>query len=399
MTNNFRGVDDVKIFHTADWHLGKIVQGVSMVEDQAYILNKFLHEIEKEQPDVVIIAGDIYDRAIPPPEAIELFDRIIRKIVLDWQIPVLAIAGNHDSPTRLHFGTGIMRENGFYLVSQLNEELLPVILSDEHGDVHFHLIPYTDPSIVKKIFKDESIKSHEDAMKVMIERISKNMDSNARHVFVGHAFVTPYGEEEANTSDSEKPLSIGGAEFVNAHHFEVFDYTALGHLHQAHKVLIDKIRYAGSPLKYSISEEKHKKGFYIVNIDRNGEVLVEKRDLQSKRDMRTVEKTMDEILTLPINEDYVFVKLLDEQIILSPMEKVRAIFPNAMHVERSHDPFIQSIQGKQHHDKVKELSDLELFTAFYKEMTGKEVSEEMEMMFKEVLDELLKTENETIQIN
>ncbi len=388
----------MKIFHTADWHLGKIVQGVSMIEDQAHILDEFLQEIEGEKPDAIIIAGDIYDRAIPPPEAIQLFDRVIGKIVLDWQIPVLAIAGNHDSPTRLHFGTSIMRENGFYLVSQLDESLTPIVLSDDHGEIYFHLIPYTDPSIVRNIFKDDPIKSHEDAMKFIIDKISENMDVNVRHVFVGHAFVTPYGEEEANTSDSEKPLSIGGAEYVNAHHFEPFHYTALGHLHQAHQVLHDKIKYAGSPLKYSLSEENHKKGFYIVNLDEKGEVTVEKRNLQPIRDLRTVEKTMADILTLPMNDDYVFVKLLDEQIVLTPMEKVRSIFPNAMHVERSHDPFIQSMQttGQK---QVKELSDLQLFTAFYMEMTGKEVSEEMEEMFKEVLDELLKIENETVLVN
>ena len=160
------------------------------------------------------------------------------------------------------------------------------------------------------------------------------MDDKARHVFVGHAFVTPHGESEENTSDSERPIAIGGAEYVSAHLFERFHYTALGHLHQAHYVLNETIRYAGSPLKYSISEEHHNKGFFIVELDGEGNATVEKRELIPNRDMRTVEGTIEEIQQHPISEDYIFVKLLDETPVLFPMEKIRSVYPNAMHVER-----------------------------------------------------------------
>ena len=171
-------------------------------------------------------------------------------------------------------------------------------------------------------------------MKKIIDSIREKMISNARHVFVGHAFVTPQGESEDNTSDSERPLAIGGAEYVSAHLFEPFQYTALGHLHQAHYVLNETIRYAGSPLKYSISEEHHSKGFYIVELDGEGNAMVEKRELKPKHDMRTVEGKIEEILQHSVSEDYVFVKLLDETPVLFPMEKVRSVYPNAMHVER-----------------------------------------------------------------
>ena len=160
------------------------------------------------------------------------------------------------------------------------------------------------------------------------------MDKSARHVFVGHAFVTPYGEPKENTSDSERPLAIGGAEHVSAQHFSAFHYTALGHLHRAHKVLNENIRYAGSPLKYSISEETHEKGFYIVEIDEKGKVEVEKCLLTPRRDMDTVRGTLEEILQMEKRDDYVFVELLDETPVLSPMEKIRSVFPNAMYVKR-----------------------------------------------------------------
>lgn len=385
----------MKIFHTADWHLGKLVQGVYMTEDQKYILDQFISMIEDEKPDAIIIAGDLYDRAVPPTEAVQLLNDVLDYIILTLKIPVLAIAGNHDSPSRLNFASKILMENGLHIVGQLDKELKPVILTDSFGEVHFHLVPFCEPSIVRNIFEDETVSTYDDAMKKIVSEITSNMDTSARHVFVGHAFVTPYGEAQANTSDSERPLAIGGAEHVSAEHFAPFHYTALGHLHRAHKVLKDNIRYAGSPLKYSISEENHEKGFYIVDLSENGEVEIEKRILTPKRDMYTVKATIDEILQMEKCDDYVFVELLDETPVLSPMEKIRSIFPNAMYVKRQlggvNGPLFQSSAKKR-----TDLNDVELFKAFYKEVKGVEASAETETIFKEALEELLKAERETV---
>lgn len=384
----------MKIFHTADWHLGKLVQGVYMTEDQRYILEQFIEAVKAEQPDAVIIAGDLYDRAVPPTEAIHLLNEVLDTIVLELGIPVLAIAGNHDSPSRLDFGSKLMEKNGYHIVGQLTEELEPVILHDEHGEVHFHLVPYCDPSVVRTIFDDENVRTHNDAMGKIVEQITEKMDPTARHIFVGHAFVTPSGEKQDNTSDSERPLSIGGAEYVDAHHFEKFHYTALGHLHQAHYVGSETIRYAGSILKYSISEEHHNKGFTIVEMDEHGQVTLDKKSLQPRRDMRTVEASLEELLTQPVNGDYVFVHLTDETPILSPMEKVRSVYPNALHIERKN--YFMALGSDQDNQPVTrtKLSDLELFKAFYKEVKGTEVTEETETIFKEVLDDLLINESE-----
>ncbi|MFC4322866.1 exonuclease SbcCD subunit D [Litchfieldia salsa] len=383
----------MKFFHTADWHLGKLVQGIYMTEDQEYVLQQFINEVEKEKPDAVIIAGDLYDRAVPPTEAVHLLDKTLEKIVIDLNIPVLAVAGNHDSPGRLHFGSKIMKNNGYYVQGQVNKEVDPIILNDEHGEVHFHLIPYTDPSIIRHLFNDEEIRTHNDAMKKLTQNIVSNLNKTARHVLIGHAFVTPHGEEKENTSDSERPLAIGGAEHVNAGFFKDFHYTALGHLHQAHFVLNESIRYSGSPLKYSISEENHKKGFLIVELDSIGNVSVEKRILTPKRNLRTIEATIAELITHERNDDYVFVRLLDETPVLSPMEKIRSVYPNAMHVERK-IPVVQMNQsdsaGKVERHK---MDDLTLFKAFYEEVKGSEVSTETEEIFKEILQEFLIEEN------
>ncbi|TWT02358.1 exonuclease SbcCD subunit D [Planomicrobium sp. CPCC 101079] len=381
----------MKFFHTADWHLGKLIQGVYMTEEQRFVLNQLIAAIEEEQPDAVVIAGDLYDRAVPPTDAVNLLDEILAKIVLELNTPVLAVAGNHDSPGRLNFASRIMKMNGIHIAGHVHKEHEPVILKDEHGEVHFHLVPYTDPSLVKYAFDDPEIRSHNDAMKAITENIKQSLDPSARHVLVGHAFVTPHGEQEDNTSDSERPLAIGGAEHVSAHHFDGFHYTALGHLHKAHYVLNDTIRYAGSPLKYSISEEKHQKGFHVVELNASGEVTVEKRLFAPNRDMRTVEGTMEEILKHELNEDFVFVKLLDDAPILYPMEKVRSVYPNAMHVERKN---FSGTAGQSGTGARRKMDSLSLFKAFYEEVKGEAASKETEAIFKDVLEEFLSKESD-----
>lgn len=382
----------MKIFHTADWHLGKLVQGVYMTEDQRFILQAFIEDIKKESPDAVIIAGDLYDRAIPPTEAVGLLNEVLQEIVIDLQTPVIAIAGNHDSPSRLHFGSSFMKERGLYITGELSADLQPVVLKDEFGEVHFHLIPYADPSIVRSLFADDSISSHQQAMQKVIDHLRVSMDPNARHIFVGHAFVTPIGEKEENTSDAERPLSIGGAEYVSSNLFEPFHYTALGHLHRAHFVGNETIRYSGSPLKYSISEENHQKGYLIINLQKDGKADVEKRLLTPRHDVRTVEGTMEELLAHEPNEDYVFVKLLDTVPIIQPMEKIRSVYPNAMHIERK--LLTSSSEGLSAAvDIEKREDDREMFLSFYKELQGEEADVETVKLFEEVLWDVMNEED------
>lgn len=380
----------MKIFHTADWHLGKIVQGVHMTEDQRYVLEEFLNCVEKERPDAVIIAGDLYDRAIPPTEAVHLLNETLERLVLELDTPTLIIAGNHDSPGRLNFGSKIMESRGLHIIGEFDPDRPPLVLEDEYGEVHFHLIPFCDPSIVRHVFDDEAIRSYDDAFKKITNHIEESMDPSARHVFVGHAFVTPMGRAEENTSDSELPLSVGGAEHVSSEYFQAFTYTALGHLHQAHRVGSDVIRYAGSLLKYSISEEHHEKGFYLVEMGEE-DVRVEKKLLKPRRDMHTITASIDEIQGMEEKEDYIFVELTDRAPVLSPMEKVRAIFPNALHVRRKHLPITDEAKRRKRRAR-QEMSDLELFEAFYEEILGEKAEEDMLTLFKEIMDEHLADE-------
>lgn len=386
----------MKFIHTADWHLGKLVQGVYMTDDQRHVLQQLIAAVEEERPDAVIIAGDLYDRAVPPTEAVELLDETLERIVIELRTPVLAIAGNHDSPDRLDFATRIMEGQGLHLVGQLKRELKPVVLSDNFGEVHFHLVPYADPAQVRHVLEDESIRTHDDAALAIVRRIEADLDPEARHVFVGHGFVTPGGEARANTSESERPLSVGGAEHVRAEYYERFHYTALGHLHQAHHVLSERIRYAGSLLKYSISEEHHEKGYYMVELDGVGQVKVEKRLFAPRREMRRITASIEEIETHPVNEDYVWVTLTNEHPVLFPMEKVRTVYPNALHVERQVYIMPDTSRGTSQipvRDK-RQADPLELFEAFYQEVSGKELSEENKRLFADTYEQLLREEGE-----
>lgn len=387
----------MKIFHTADWHLGKLVQGVYMTDDQRYILQQFLQAIDEEKPDVVIIAGDLYDRALPPVEAVNLLDEMLAEIVLKRKVPVLSIAGNHDSPTRLQFGSKLMQESGLHIVGELSKSIEPIILNDEFGEVHFHLVPFVEPSTVKNLFEDDAVTTYDEAMKKVIQIIEEKMDKSKRHVFIGHAFVTPYGEKEHNTSDSERPLAIGGSECVSAEYFKPFHYTALGHLHKAHYVLNETIRYSGSPLKYSASEANHEKGFLIVDLQRDGQALITKRPFIPRRDLRIIEGTIQEILKHTISQDYVFVRLTDLTPVVGAMEQIRTVYPNAMHVERKTLPKLeQSLEGEV--IRREQMDELSLFKAFHQEILGEEPSEIAQQLFEEVLQEMLTEEREIKEV-
>ncbi|WP_372661971.1 exonuclease SbcCD subunit D [Cohnella sp.] len=384
----------MKFIHTADWHLGKLVQGVYMTEDQRFVLQQLVDVVERERPDAVVIAGDLYDRAVPPTEAVDLLDKLFAKIVIELNTPILAISGNHDSPDRLNFATDIMEARGLHLAGQLKPEPKPVVLRDEYGEVHFHLVPYADPAQVRYTYGNEEIRSHDDAMREITSRIEASMNPKARHVFVGHAFVTPGAAPQENTSQSERPLSIGGAEYVHAEYFKSFHYTALGHLHQAHFVSNETVRYAGSPLKYSISEESHRKGFLVVDMDGTGVVHVDKRELKPRRDMRRVVAPIEEIEQHSICEDYVFVTLHNDNPVLFPMEKVRAVYPNALHVERrvtaaaggSGTGSTASGDGSAR----REANPVALFTAFYEEVKGIPLSKDKQKLFAETYADVLR---------
>jgi exonuclease SbcD len=384
----------MKIFHTADWHIGKTVNGFSMIEQQRSVLEQLIADVKRERPDALMIAGDLYDSAVPSAAAVDLLDEVLFELVIRCNVPVLAIAGNHDSPTRIDYASGIVKAAGLHIAGHLPTSWQPVVLHDEHGEVHFHLVPYADPVIVRDWFHDESIKSHDDAMRAITDHLRSQMKTGVRHVFIGHAFVTPNGEPADNTSESEKKLNaVGGAEQVSATHFAGFDYVALGHLHRAHQVGSSHIRYAGSIVKYSKSEATHHKGYTVVELQADGSVQIEERSLVAKHDMRLVEGMMADIESRETSDDYVFVTLLDDHYVVNFVDRVRKVFPNVMAVERrqAREQFLQTTKGTTERTN---MSPLELLHQFYQDIIEEPPSEQTIALFTDVMATIERKERE-----
>lgn len=385
----------MKFIHTGDWHIGKIVNEFYMTLDQEYILNQLIELIAIEKPDALIIAGDLYDRSVAPVEAVELLDRTFSKILLELKTPIIAIAGNHDSPERLGFGSSILNAKGLYIEGILKEDIAKVVLQDEYGPVNFYLVPYADPPVVRELYGREDIRCHDDAMKCIIENIKQKMQENERNVMVCHGFVV--GCEEPEISESERPLSIGGTEYIKAEYFNAFNYTALGHLHGPQKVGGDNIRYSGSLMKYSFSEVKHKKSVTIVNIDEKGKVSIDLKELKAKRDMRKIKGSLKDLLNPEVYkgtnlEDYINVILTDEGEILDAIGQLRAVYPNIMMLTREN-----SIRNNEPSKTAaalgyKQKSKLELFNDFYTNITGLEFSEDKKSVMVNVLEKVEKEE-------
>ncbi|MBA2173941.1 exonuclease SbcCD subunit D [Halobacillus locisalis] len=374
----------MKLLHTADWHLGKIVHNVHMTEDQRSMLEQFVNIVEEEQPDAIIIAGDLYDRSIPPKQAVELLNDTLTTLINDFNIPVLAISGNHDSPDRLQFGAELFKRQGLFLDSKLKKDREPVTLHDSYGPVHFHLIPYVEPAEVAYVFEDPSIKSHQEAAVKLIEDIQERFSMDERHIWIGHAFLAGGME-----SESEERLSmIGGSPYIDAHLFKDFTYVALGHLHQPQRVTKETIRYSGSLLKYSFSEANHKKSVTAIEMEESGVSSIEKVALQPERDFEIVEGYFEDLLqgeatNQPTN--YLHVRLLDDGQLIDPMGKLRKVYPNILYLERKR---IHSSTRLDQLEKVKQRqkrSHEELFASFYEDIKGTEISEYRNQIVKEAI--------------
>ena len=386
----------MKFIHTGDWHIGKIVNEISMIEDQEFVLEQLVKIIEEEKPDALVIAGDIYDRSVPSVEAVSLLDKVFSRILLELNTPIIAIAGNHDSAERVSFASGILTKNKLYIQGNFNEGIKKVELEDGHGKVNFFLIPYAEPVVIRELYKDTTVRTHEDAMKKLIEEIRKQGSGKERNVIVAHGYVSfmsdieevavdDLGEERKKragleVSDSERPLNIGGTDLIGGEVFDGFTYTALGHLHGPQKVGSDRIRYSGSLLKYSFSEARQRKGVTLVEINNDGEVKVDIKDFKPRRDMRTIKGPLKELINPEVykdtnTEDYIFAVLTDEGELVDPISKLRAVYPNIMGLSRENST---QREGSKTSASLgyKTKGKNELFKEFYKAIAGKEVDED-----------------------
>jgi len=379
----------MRFIHTADWHLGRSFFNVSLIDDQAHVLNQLIDIVSETKPDVLIIAGDVYDRAVPPTEAVKLLDEVLCRLILDLKVPIILTAGNHDSPLRLEFAARLMESHRLYLFGSLSQRLHAIDMHDEWGAVSFFPLPYAEPSQMSDYLHDEGIASHEDAMQHWIDIVKDTCIPGSRTVPICHAFVV--GGEE---TESERPLDVGGTGTVPAKCFDGFHYAALGHLHRPQCLGTDNhIHYSGSLLKYSFSEAGHTKCVKLVDMDAGGVRRVESIPLTPRRDVRCVAGAMDDLLRGTIEpgnrDDYVQVRLLDKGAVFDAIGRLREVFPNLIYID--HTGLMSGGDNINHVDHRKR-EIIGLFNDFYTFATGEALTQEQIAAFATIVNLLRESE-------
>lgn len=361
----------MKLMHLSDLHLGKRLNEFSLLEDQAYILHQLVQIAQDEHPDAILIAGDLYDKPVPPAEAVSLLDDFLARLS-SLRIPVMIISGNHDSPERLSFGSRLISASQVYLSPVYSGSVEPITLTDGHGPVDVFLLPFIKPSHVRRFFPDEEIATYTDAVACAIKQM--NINADRRNVLVTHQFVTG-----AACCESEE-LSVGGSDQVDASVFAAFDYVALGHIHGPQNIKSERIRYCGTPLKYSFSEARHHKSVTIAELGAKGTLSIRCIPLSPLRDMLELRGTYAELTArsyyASLNTgSYIHITLTDEEDIPDAAAKLRVIYPNLMKLDydnrrtRTQADFTQAAE-------VQQRSPQSLFGEFYEKQNGRPMSAE-----------------------
>lgn len=374
----------MKIIHLADLHIGKRVNEFSMIDDQKYILNQILKIIDKEKPDAVIIAGDVYDKQVPSIEAVELLDSFISDIS-KRKTTTFIISGNHDSAERLAFGSSLMAMGKIYISPVYNGKISKYTLKNDFGSANFYLLPFVKPSHVKRFFPDEKIESYTDAIKVVVDNLK--LDTSEINILIAHQFVTG-----ASRTESEE-ISVGGLDNVDASVFEDFDYVALGHIHRPQKIGTERIRYCGTPLKYSFSEVNDAKSVSIIEINSKEDFNLRTIPLIPKRDMRKIRGTYEELITKTSYEntntdDYIHVTLTDEFNVVDAIQKLRVIYKNIMKLEYDNIRTRESRKINLDDMVIENKNPLEIFSEFYKLQNNKEMNDEQKEIIKKIMEEV-----------
>ena len=373
----------MKFMHFSDLHLGKRVNEFSMLEDQAYILGQILAAVDAERPDGVLIAGDVYDKAVPPAEAVELFDDFLYALA-QRQLQVFVLSGNHDSPERIAFGGRLMDQSGIHMSPVYDGNVAPTVLTDAYGEVHVYMLPFIKPAHVRRWYGDETIESYTDAMAVAIEHML--VEPGKRNLLMTHQFVTG-----AQRSDSET-VSVGGADNVDVTVFEPFDYVALGHIHGPQWVGRETVRYCGTPLKYSFSEVGHQKSITVVELLEKGNVTIRTIPLTPRHDLRELRGTYLELTDRTnyrdtATEDYLHITLTDEEDIPDAIGRLRVIYPNLMKLDYDNRRTRSGGQLDLSGD-LERKSPLELFAEFYEKQNGQAMTQEQQTLAAALIGEI-----------
>jgi len=373
----------MKLFHLSDLHIGRRLGEFSLLEDQAFILSRILELIDQEAPDAVLICGDVYDKSVPSAEAVSLFDDFLCRLA-KRRLQVLLISGNHDSPERLAFGGRLMEGAGIHVAPVYDGTVTPVTLQDSYGAVHFWLLPFLKPIHVRRHFPEDTVESYTDALRVAIHHM--DMDGSARNVLLTHQFVTG-----AQVCESEE-LSVGGSDNVDASVFDGFDYVALGHIHGPQSIGSSRIRYCGTPLKYSFSEEHHYKSITVAELEEKGQLTLRTLPLVPRHDLRSLRGTFAQMTEksfyeAQVTDDYLHIILTDEEDVPEAMGKLRTVYPNLMKLsyDNTRTRADRAVGGAE---DVQRKSPLQLFQELYEKQNNQPMSEIQRKFTQELIDSI-----------
>ncbi|MCI9449689.1 MAG: exonuclease SbcCD subunit D [Clostridiales bacterium] len=378
----------MKFIHLSDLHLGKRINEYSMIEDQEYILTKIINIIDDENPDGVLIAGDIYDKSIPSAEAVQLFDNFLTRLS-ERKVQVFIISGNHDSPERMSFASRLIDKSGIHIASAYNGKTKPYTITDKYGDLNVFMLPFVKPSNVRRFFENETVDSYTDAMRIAISQM--NIDSNQRNILITHQFVTG-----ASRSESED-VSVGGSDNVDASVFDEFDYVALGHIHSPQNCSSERIRYCGTPLKYSFSEAKDNKSVTVVELCQKGNLTITSIPLSPMHDMIEIKGNYNDIMlksyyeNTSYQEDYIHITLTDEEDIPDAIGKLRTVYHNLMKLDYDNMRTKCNNSASEVID-VENMSPLELFANFYELQNNQPMSEEQSIYIENLISSVWENE-------
>ena len=374
----------MKFLHLSDLHLGKRVHEISMLEDQAYILERILKVIDDAHPDGIIIAGDVYDKSVPSSEAITLFDDFLVSLS-KRALQVFIISGNHDSPERLSFASRLIALSGIHIAPVYNGNVTPITLNDDYGRVSVYMLPFVKPANLRRFFEEENIETYTDAMRVAIKKM--NPDYTERNILITHQFVTG-----ASRSESEE-ISVGGTDNIDASVLEGFDYVALGHLHKPQNCGNDHIRYCGTPLKYSFSEARDRKSVTIIDIKEKDNISINTIPLLPLHDMHEIKGSYDELMLKSFYEnttyctDYMHITLTDELDVPDALGRLRTVYRNLMRLDYDNTR-TRSTSEIISENNVEAQSPQELFSKFFYMQNNQELSDEQEKLLSDLIESI-----------
>ena len=380
----------MKFFHLSDLHIGLKLIERDLREDQEYIFEQIIRLAKEQQPDAMVIAGDIYDKAVPSAEAVKLFDEMLTRLV-SINLPIFVISGNHDSAERIGFGSDILSAAKVYMSRVYNGNLQKIELEDDYGKINVYLLPFIKPATVKNIYKEAEIKDYDDALEYVLSQ--EKIDETKRNVIVSHQFVTG-----AMRSESEE-VSVGGLDNVSVENYEAFDYVALGHIHRAQQMGRESARYAGTLLKYSFSEEKHNKSMTIVDLKEKGNIEIKEIPVKPLHDLKTIKGKFSKITSEEFykelkKEDYYRAVLTDEDDILNAIGKLKSIYPNLMSMEYDNTR-TRSYSVVDNVETGETKSLLDYFEEFFEKQNGRKMSEKQRNYLLEILGEAREESHET----